>query len=143
MKFTPDNIIDLAKNEVFVFGSNESGIHGAGAARLANKKFGAIMEQGFGLQGRSFAIPSKDWNINTLPINIIKFYVGRFLDFAKNNSNSTFFVTKIGCGLAGHSVMDIAPLFFQNGEPPENVILPEDFWKAFEQFENTNNSFYN
>ena len=66
MKFTPDNITSLKKNQIFVFGSNEAGIHGAGAARLANKKFGAMWGVGFGLTGQSYAIPTKDLQINTL-----------------------------------------------------------------------------
>jgi hypothetical protein len=130
MKYTPDNITSLLPNQVFVYGANESFIHGAGAARLA-MKWGAQYDK-VGLQGQTWGIPTKDWDINTLPIDIIKFYVGRFLSFAETHPRLEFLVTKIGTGLAGYYVRDIAPLFFQNGEPPNNVILPEDFWRYME-----------
>ena len=133
MRYTPDNITSLAKNEVFVFGSNESGVHGAGAALLANEKFEARMGQGFGFQGKCFAIPTKDWIIRPLPINILNFYVERFLHFATKCPDSIFLVTKIGCGLAGHSVREIAPLFFQYGKPKDNIIMPEDFWIVMQE----------
>ena len=124
MKHTPEVITELKKNEVFVFGSNESGIHGAGAAKVARTNFGAQMGKGFGIQGQSFAIPTKDWNINVLPLEVIKFYVDRFISFAENNSSLTFLVTRVGCGLAGYSPQDIGPLF---ANAPNNVILPEEF----------------
>ena len=124
MKYTPDKITSLQPNEVFVFGSNEAGIHGAGAALLARQKFGAVLGQGFGLYGQSFAIPTKNYYIYTLAISNIKTYVDNFLVFAKGNPHLTFYVTQIGCGLAGHSAKHIAPLFMGS---PANVILPEVF----------------
>lgn len=98
-------------DNVFVFGSNESGIHGAGAARHAYDKQGAQLGQGFGLAGRSFAIPTKDWTIGPLSLATIEFYVRRFIAFAKLNPGSNFNVTAIGCGLAGYRHSDIAPMF--------------------------------
>ena len=126
MKYTPEQIstTDLKKNDVFVFGSNESGIHGAGAAAFAEKALGAIRGQGFGLAGKTFAIPTKDWNIQTLHIDTISFYVKRFLSFAEKNPQLRFYVTKIGCGLAGWQPRDIAPLF---EGAPENLIFPKEF----------------
>ena len=126
MKFTPENITELAPNQIFVFGSNESGVHGAGAALLARQKFGAVSGVGFGKQGQSFAIPTKDWRIKTLSIDSISHYVSRFMAFASNANGYEFLVTKIGCGLAGYEIKDIAPLFFFH---PNNVILPEEFHK--------------
>ncbi len=111
-----------------MFGSNESGIHGAGAASLANKKFGAIFNLGFGSAGQTFAIPTKDWNIQTLPINIIKFYIERFIECAVIDSEHTYLVTEIGCGLAGYKSNDIAPLF-EKAKYIENIHLPESFWQ--------------
>jgi hypothetical protein len=122
-QYTPEPITNLKPNEIFVFGSNESGIHGAGAARTA-LSFGAKMGKGFGPSGQTFAIPTKDWNIETLSIPHIAPYITRFLDYTRNNPNLIFLVTKIGCGLAGHTIESIAPLF--QGYPP-NVILPEEF----------------
>jgi len=100
---------------IFVFGSNEGGHHGAGAARYALNYKGAKMKEGFGLHGQSFAIPTKDKTIrHTLSIKDIGDYVKHFNMFARRNSNLYFQVTQIGCGLAGHKKEDIAPLFAQS-----------------------------
>ena len=127
MKFTPDKITKLKKNQVFVFGSNEAGIHGAGAAKLAEEKFGAIRGMGYGLQGKSFGIPTKDTFIRTLPLDKIEFYIYSFLTEAMEYPDTEFLVTKIGCGLAGYSEDQIANLF-KGKFIPENVTLPESFF---------------
>jgi hypothetical protein len=127
MKFTPNNITSLAPNEVFVFGSNLAGIHGAGAARIAARKFGATYGEGVGMRGQSYAIPTKDHEIQTMPILRIAPYVEQFLEFAASRSHLTFLVTQVGCGLAGYTPSDIAPLF-TSLTIPENVTLPEVFW---------------
>lgn len=106
-KITSENIENLNDNEVFVFGSNLAGIHGAGAALLAKSKFGAIQNIGIGLQGNSYALPTKDFNINTLPITSstgysIEFFVKILKDFIESNPDKHFLVTKIGCRLAGY-----------------------------------------
>lgn len=129
-RITNENIISLNTNEIFCFGSNKSGFHGAGSARLALEKFGAVYNQGFGLQGRSYAIPTKDFYIRrTLEINEIKPYVDEFINFAKNKPYLTFLVTKIGCGLAGIPVEEIAPLFTE-AINIENIHLPLSFWNV-------------
>lgn len=132
MRYTDEIITELKAGEVFTFGSNEAGIHGAGAARTALNKFGAIYGQGFGLQGKSFAIPTKDWNMETLPLSVIKFYIDRFVAFAFTNLQLTFLVTPIGCGLAGLTPEQIAPLF-KNSYLIENIILPESFVNIINQ----------
>ena len=97
---------------IFVFGSNEGGWHGAGAARFALDHRGAILKQPFGLQGRSYAIPTKDETIrHTLPLPAIQKYVDIFKLFAESRPDLQFQVTRIGCGLAGLKDMDIAPMF--------------------------------
>jgi hypothetical protein len=126
MRVTPFEIEDLEANEVFVFGSNEAGIHGAGAARLAYERFGARLGQGFGLIGQSFALPTKDWSVLKLELDVIEFYVNRFEEYVITNSHLNFMITRIGCGLAGYNAEDIAPLF-KNFIELENVYLPEDF----------------
>lgn len=126
-RITPEIIIELQINEIFVFGSNESGIHGAGAARIAFNCFGAKWNLGFGIAGHSFAIPTKDWDVITLSLDNIQFYVDRFLEFVKSNPHLIFYVTKIGCGLAGYEVKDIAPLF-KNAINTKNIYLPIEFW---------------
>ena len=120
-KYTPDFITELGPNEIFVFGSNLAGVHAGGAARLAHEKFGAIWGQGVGLQGNSYAIPTMQGGIET-----IRPYVDEFIEFAKSHPDLTFYVTKIGCGIAGFSEKEIAPLF-QKAIGISNIRLPKDF----------------
>lgn len=119
--FTPDKISELKNNEIFVFGSNLQGAHGGGAARVALNNFGAILGQGVGLQGQSYAIPTMQGGVET-----IKPYVDEFIDFAHQHTELQFYVTRIGCGIAGFRDKDIAPLFTKAIELP-NIILPKSF----------------
>lgn len=121
MEFTPEIIRELKPNEVFVFGSNLAGFHGGGAARVARNKFGAVMGQGVGLQGQSYAIPTMQGGVET-----IKPYVDEFIDFAKGRPDLKFYVTRIGCGIAGFRDDAIAPLFAAAVGVP-NIILPKSF----------------
>lgn len=122
-RITPEHITSLKSNEIFVFGSNLAGAHGGGAAYLAYQRFGAVMGQGVGLQGQSYAIPTMQGGANTiLP------YVEEFIAFAQQHPEMTFLVTKIGCGIAGFTPAEIAPLFAGAIEV-ENIHLPMDFWK--------------
>lgn len=118
---TPDNITELQPNEVFVFGSNERGIHGAGAAAYALKEFGAVLGEGEGHYGRSYALPTKNAYFKTLSYDEIGFYVANFLRYAEENPNLTFYVTQVGCGLAGCDPKKIAKMF---SVVSRNVILP-------------------
>ena len=120
-RYTPERITSLAENEIFVFGSNLAGAHGGGAARLAYNRFGAVWGQGVGLQGQSYAIPTMQGGVET-----IKPYVDEFIRFAKENTQLTFLVTRIGCGIAGFRDEEIAPLF-KEAIDVENIILPETF----------------
>lgn len=126
MRFTQENIETLAAGEIFIFGSNLQGFHGAGAARKA-LEFGAVMGKGVGFKGRTYAIPTKDENIRTLPIEAIEPYVKQFIDYASKNQHLTFLVSKIGCGLANYSPEDIAPLF-EDALLYPNIVLPEEFF---------------
>ena len=121
MTYTPEFITELKPCQVFVFGSNKDGFHAGGAARLAIQKFGAIWGQGVGLQGQSYAIPTMQGGVDT-----IKPYVDEFIAFAKSHPDLFFWVTRIGCGIAGFSDSDIAPLFKEAMNLP-NVALPESF----------------
>lgn len=124
MKFTPENITHLDKDEIFVFGSNLDGIHAGGAARVAHRLFGAKMGQGVGMQGQSYAIPTMQGGVET-----IKPYVDQFLDLAYEWDQNTFYVTRIGCGIAGFTDEQIAPLF-DRALDMYNVRLPESFVKV-------------
>lgn len=110
--------------QIFVFGSNLAGRHGAGSALEAMRNHGAVYGKGRGLEGDSYAIPTKSMYMNTLPLNVIQFYVDDFLRYAKRNPHLEFNVVAIGCGLAGYKPEQIAPMF--KGYP-DNVNLPEVF----------------
>ncbi|MCD8296881.1 MAG: hypothetical protein LUC88_04840 [Prevotella sp.] len=120
-KYTPERITELKENEVFVFGSNLQGAHAGGAARIALNKFGAIWGQGVGLQGQSYAIPTMHGGVD-----VIKPYVDKFIEFAKSHPELVFYVTKIGCGIAGFTTSEIAPLF-KAAIGISNIILPKEF----------------
>lgn len=119
--FTPTNIKHLNDDEVFVFGSNLEGRHLGGAARIAALKFGAIMGKGVGIQGQSYAIPTMQGGVET-----IRPYVNDFIEFARMHPQLFFFVTRIGCGIAGFDDKEIAPLF-ANARNEPNICLPETF----------------
>lgn len=109
---------------IFVFGSNLAGRHGKGAALYALQHHGAIRGRGVGLQGESYAIPTKNWGLKTLPIETIRRYVNDFIDFAVLHPEMTFQITEIGCGLAGYNPRQIAPLFLS---APNNCMIPDAF----------------
>lgn len=123
-RYTQEKVTKLENREIFVFGSNPKGMHNGAAAKLAKEQFGAIQGQGEGLQGHSYAIPTTKGGLKEL-----KRHIDTFIDFAINNSQYTFLVTKIGCGNAGFKVEEVAPLFrFALGY--SHIVLPEEFVKA-------------
>lgn len=122
-RVTPNIISRLQDGEIFVFGSNPQGLHSGGAAKTARERFGAIMGQGEGLQGQSYAIPT------TCPLDKMQEAVDRFIDFARQHRELRFLVTPVGCGIAGHNINDVAPMFSACIKL-ENVTLPADFWKV-------------
>lgn len=132
-------IREVKPNQVFVFGSNLSGRHGAGAARQA-MKFGAVYGKEEGLMGNSYGIPTVDSRIlNSLSVETIKRYVDRFIKFAVSRPDLEFLVTEIGCGLAYLTPQQIAPLF-KDALDLENVYLPERFIKELvDEQNNTGN----
>ena len=122
-RITPDYITSLKLNEIFVFGSNLAGMHGGGAARMARLHFGAVLGNGDGPQGQSYAIPTMQGGVET-----IQPYVDKFISYAKAHPEQTFLVTPIGCGIAGFMPDDIAPLF-EKAICVENIHLPQSFWE--------------
>jgi hypothetical protein len=117
---------DIA-DPVFVFGSNLAGRHGKGAALWARQHRGAKRGRGVGFHGNSYAIPTKDHAIKTLPLAEISAYVDEFIEFAWARADLKFQLTPIGCGLAGYKPEQIAPMF---ADAPENVTLPPEFLSA-------------
>lgn len=123
-RISPDNIVTLRPNEVFVFGSNLAGAHGGGAARVACRRFGAVMGKGVGHYGQSYAIPTMQGGIET-----IKPYVDDFIRYAASRPELSFLVTRIGCGIAGFTDKEIAPLFAA-AVRVDNISLPLSFWEV-------------
>ena len=119
------NRIDMTGENIFVFGSNLSGRHGRGAALYARKHYGAKYGEGVGRTGNSYAIPTKNRKLETLPLKAIKDFVNDFIRYAGEHQELKFNVTRIGCGLAGYKDEDIAPMF---KDVPPNCILPAA-WK--------------
>lgn len=122
-RVTPAHIQQLEPGQVFVFGSNDQGMHAGGAAALAVKQFGAVMGQAEGIQGQSYAIPT------TGSLTELKRNVRRFINFAMVHTDNQFLVTAVGCGHAGHTPQEVAPLF-QDCVTLYNVSLPQEFWQV-------------
>jgi hypothetical protein len=112
--------------KIFVFGSNREGRHGKGAALEARIKWGARYGNPEGPQGQSYAIITKELRKDWPPVYLCEVQDGvrKFLEFARIHPGLEFHVSKIGCGLAGFTPEQIAPMFF--GATP-NVLLPEEF----------------
>jgi len=130
---TPKEIKSLKPNEVFVFGSNLNGNHCGGAAKQALDMFGAVEGQGEGLMGQSYAFPTLNKKMEKVSVEELKESVKKLYQCATENKNKTFFVTKVGCGIAGFTEEEIKPLFVSN---PKNVIMPAGWstikgYKAF------------
>lgn len=128
-KYYNEDITQLKPNQIFVFGSNLAGKHGAGAAKLAMNKFGAKYGIGIGLTGQCYAIPTKDHQIESLPLELIEQYVFFFKQFASINHNTEFLVSRVGCGLAGYTDEQIAPMFRGS---TENCVFDEKWRKYLE-----------
>lgn len=129
--FHLDNTIPRAEKDanpwIWVFGSNEKGVHGAGAAKVAHVNFGAKYGVGRGMTGNAYAIPTKDRHIQSLRFGDVESNIFEFLEFAKANPGKRFYVTRVGCGLAGFKDEDIGPLF---SGAPDNCSLPVQ-WEHF------------
>ena len=143
-RITSEQISALQDNEIFVFGSNLQGEHVGGAALFAYTQFGAIVGQGEGLQGHSYAIPTCTRSRSTysgvfcsirrtIPFanaSVMKPYVDRFIEFAKQHGELHFLVTKVGCGIAGLPINEVAELF-KGCVELDNVSLPIEFWSCY------------
>ena len=125
-EFTPETIETLKENEIFVFGSNLNGNHAGGAAQAAVEKFGAVMGLAEGIQGNSYAIPTLDKNMHKVTEEDLIVYLGNFRSYAKKNPDKTFYLTKIGCGIAGFDTNYMAYMV-AGANLPANVIVPKEF----------------
>lgn len=123
VRITPSIIKGLMDDEIFVFGSNAQGMHIGGAARIAYEKFGAEWGNGEGLQGQSYALPTMEGENN------LRKAVSRFIEYAEEHDEYLFYVTPVGCGIAGYTSDQVAPLFVK-AAVLNNVYLPISFWKV-------------
>lgn len=135
-QYAPEDITKLEPNQIFVFGSNQAGRHGRGAAKTALNKFGARYGVGRGIEGNSYALPTKDFEIQTLSLPEIEEEIRIYLETATWYPELQFFTTLIGCGLACYEPKDIGKLFAKFQIPP-NVILPREFWDAIDEINKT------
>lgn len=115
METTPERLETLPDGSIFVFGSNADGAHGGGAARVAVERFGAVWGQGEGLQGQSYGLPTMEG------LAALRAAAERFVGFARGRPDLRFYLTKVGCGIAGHEETEIAPFF---ADAPDNVVKP-------------------
>lgn len=121
-RVAPEPITTLGENEIFVFGSNIQGMHGGGAAWYAKEHFGAQWGVGEGLTGRSYALPTMEGEAS------LAHAVSNFIVCAREHKELTFLVTAVGCGIAGYTPKEVAPLF-KDATSLENVFLPQVFWE--------------
>lgn len=128
MPYLPLPANEMKPGEIFVFGSNLAGRHGAGAAKEAMMRHGAILFQGEGLQGRSYGLPTKGHRIETLTLDRVAKYVSNFKEFARSRPDLKFFVTPVGCGLAGYKRAQIKPLF---RDMPDNCRLSKTWGEEY------------
>lgn len=132
MKFTPERIEELKPGEIFVFGSNMNGAHIGGAARIAYDNFGAKWGKSEGLTGHSYAIPTLDKNMEKVSESALEASIDKFIDFVLNNQQLTFYLTKIGCGIAGWYIEDVKRIFWKAVEENYKKGTKRIFWKAVE-----------
>jgi hypothetical protein len=118
---TPEWIAELSDGEIFVFGSNLGGRHGAGAARTARWRFGAELGVGEGLTGQCYAFPTLDGNLAKLTMRELEASRDRLYLIAGLNPQLTFLLTRVGTGLAGYSEEEMSALF---AEAPGNIVKP-------------------
>lgn len=150
MRFTPEHVLDLRDNEIFVFGSNTEGAHAGGAAYIARTRFGAIDGQPEGVQGQSYAIPTltfvpQDDTPDKLPRVVpvtdaeLEDALDRFLTFAYGHPEYTFVMTKIGCGIAGWRIEQVGEILIRVAASffrglPTNVVWPREFYEILKDY---------
>jgi hypothetical protein len=129
-RITPPRVRRLSENQIFVFGSNLAGIHGAGAALDAWNWFGAERGVGLGYTGQCYAFPTKDENLKVLSLDLIEFMAKVFFRQANSwpgTEGHIYLITPVGCGLAGYKPEQIAP-FFAPAVKNDRFWLPQVFW---------------
>lgn len=135
LKYFKGNIIP-GENTVFVFGSNPEGRHGAGAARVAVRYFGAKYGIGEGLVGRSYALPTKDLRVkenkslrSISPEQIIE-NIKKLYQVARENPGLEFNIAYRNTNdfsLNGYTGMEMIEMFKLAGLIPLNIVFSEEW----------------
>lgn len=136
MEFTPEFISELEPNEVFIFGSNENGNHYGGAARVAFDQFGAKWGTAVGRSGQTYAIPTLDRDMEKVEPEMLEIHLEDLAEYVRENPDLKFYLTKIGCGIAGWSVEEVKKIFWRafGYSQPKNLLIPKEFTLTIEDF---------
>lgn len=129
---TPEFITELQPDEIFVFGSNENGYHAGGAARIAHEKFGAVWGVASGRTGQSYAIPTLDRDMEKVEPEMLEIHLEDFIEYVRKYPTLKFYLTKIGCGIAGWDIEEVKNILWkvlENRNLPKNLIIPREFEK--------------
>lgn len=132
--------ITPADDVIFVFGSNPEGRHGAGAAKVAREKFGAIYGQGEGLQGNAYALPTKDLRVKenkgyrSISKEQIVNNIRKMYRTAMQNPNKKFMVGYRNAinemSLNGYTGGEMIDMFIEAGNIPSNVFFSEEWARS-------------
>lgn len=123
-------------NTIFVFGSNPEGRHGAGAAKIARKQFGAIYGQGEGLQGSAYALPTKDLRVTenrglrSISESQIIENIKKLYETARQNPDKQFKVAYRNtdrASLNGYTGLEMIDMFLKAGSIPTNIVFSKEW----------------
>lgn len=136
-----------SQDTIFVFGSNPEGRHGAGAAKTAREKFGAIYGQGEGLQGNAYALPTKDLRVKenkglrSISAEQITENIKKMYDVAKQNPSKKFKVAYTNglneTSLNGYTEAEMIRMFKNAGPIPSNVIFSKNWTDHWNEVKST------
>ena len=125
-RITPEVILGLRDNEIFVFGSKLSGEHSGGASAYAKRHFGAIEGRTLGRQGKSYAIPALSKDSRNPEYGVMNYGISKFITHAKRYPGTQFYVTLIGREIMTST--KVAPSF-RKAIYIDNISLPKEYWE--------------
>lgn len=142
-----EGYITPSQDTIFVFGSNPEGRHGAGAAKTAREKFGAIYGQGEGLQGNAYALPTKDLRVKenkglrSISAEQITENIRKMYDVAKQNPSKKFKVAYTNglneTTLNGYTGAEMIKMFKDAGPIPSNIIFSKNWIDHWNEVKST------
>jgi hypothetical protein len=130
MKTYKGLLTELPPEGIFVYGCNTQGRHGAGAAKVAYDKFGAVYGK-IGWQGQSYGIVTKNLRKKTHPsisIQEIVDQIDSLYGIATMHPKLDFYVAYSGTGtnLNYYTPNQMARMFACR-YIPENMVFEESF----------------